>query len=551
MLLSTAAAPVPSDFSANLGYTVSGAVSYSGSQTGQIYLSLNPTSCGGGGTVGTSISSKGSFTIHGVPPGAYTLAAFMDNLGTGTPNASNATGSTAVTVSSSNYSGANVTLADPSLPVTITSSPTISGMSGFNNGFVAQYKAITSNSVEQPSSYTLQWSTDPNFALPTGVVGSHTFKANGTKADAWFLNGFSNGSTPYYFRAYGSSAGTATGPYSAIYGPVTIGPSTSGISVSGTVTFSQAAMGPLYVGFLSQTNGNFYAEYIGSPASAQFYSILAPADTYEFFAILDQNNDGLIDAGDVQDATDNGNGSSNTVVISAPGPASESLTLPTGSATAAVQTQHYNSISSGGSSQGYDLNFQISGLVKLPVAVQLTSGPNLFNPIDIAACNGGSNSCGQGFQIGFGIGTTAPNVGDTYNFNVTYSDTTTGTLSAAVTGVVNAFATNLTPQTGTSSSTMPMFSWAYPANASSYVYSFSLCCSNNGDIWDIPGDNSNANGFTSAQIPLAQIPWNSDPTGGGSLPSVGSLSPNTNYSWQIQVQDSNGNSAQTQVQYQP
>jgi hypothetical protein len=539
-------------FSANVGYTVSGTVTYPppGAQSGQIYLSLNPTGCGGGGTVGTSISSPGAFTIHGVPPGSYTLAASMDNLGIGSPNGSNPTGSTAVTVTSSNYSGANVALADPPSPVTITTAPSIQGMSGFNTGFVAQYKAITINGVEQPSSYTLQWSTDPNFALPAGVVGSHTFVANGTKADAWFFGGLTNGSV-YYFRAYGSSAGTpAGGPYSSIYGPVTIGAPSGGISVSGTVSFSQAPSGPMYVGFLSQTNGNFYAEYIASPVSAQFYSLQAPADTYEFFAILDQNKDGLIDTGDVQDATDNGS-SSQTVVLTGPGPATESLTLPTGNATATVQTDHYNSISQSGSGQGYGLSFQIRGLLKRPVAVQLTSGPNLFNPIDIGACSGGSSSCGQGFQINFGIGSTAPNVGDTYNFNVTYSDTTTGTLSTAVTGVLNAFVTNPQPQTGTSSSTMPTFSWTYPANPGNYVYSFSLCCSTNGDIWDIPGNNSNSNGFTNTQIPLGQIPWNTDPTGGGSLPSLGSLSNTTNYSWQIQAQDSNGNSAQTQVQYQP
>ena len=499
-------------FSANLGYTVSGTVSYSGSQTGQIYLSLNPTSCGGGGTVGTSIPSKGAFTIHGVPPGSYTLAAFMDNLGTATPNASNPAGSTSVTVSSSNYSGAGVALAR-----------SIAGhhhLGSHDHGNVGVQqrprRAIQGNHQQwRGAGLVVHAGVEHHAVSVHGVVGSHTFTANGTKADAWFLNGFTDTSV-YYFRAYGSSAGTAVGPYSAIYGPLTIGASTSGNSVLGSVTFSQTPTGPLYVGFLSQTNGNFYAEYIGSPRSSQLYSILVPSDTYEFFAILDQNNDGLIDAGDIQDATDSG-GNSQTVVIS--GPASASLTLPTGYATATVQTQNYQSIVSGVTSQNYSLNLQIDGLVKLPVAVQLTSGPNLINPIDIAACNGGSNSCGHGFQINFGTGTTAPSVGDTYSFSVTYSDTTTGTLSAAVTGVVSAFATNLAPQTGTSSSTTPTFSWTYPANASNYVYFFDLCCSTNGDIWDIPGNNSNANGFTSAQIPLGQIPWNTDPTGGGSLPS--------------------------------
>jgi hypothetical protein len=531
-------------FNANLGYTVSGSVAYSGTQTGQIYLALNPTSCGGGGTVGTSISSKGSFTIHGVPPGGYTLQVFMDNLGIGSPNASNPAGSTAVSVASANLTGQNVTLADPGT-VTITSAPTIQGASGFNTGAVAQYKAITSNNVEQASSYTLQWSTDPAFGT---ITGSKTFKANGTKADAWFFNGLANTTTlPTYFRAYGTSSGTAIGPYSNIYGPVTIGAPTGGNLVTGSVTFSQTPAGAMYVGFLSQTNGNFYAEYFASPVSAQAYSIQVPSDSYNFFAILDQNNDGLIDTGDIQDATDSGNGSQAATVISAP-TSNLGLTLPTVNASAAVTTAHYNSITQSGSSQSYNLNLQIRGSVKQPVAVQLTSGPNLINPIDIALCGGSGSSCGQGFQISFSIGTTAPGVGDTYTFNLTYSDGTTGTLTASVTAVLNAFATSLSPQTGTSTSVTPTFTWTDPLNASNYVYSFSLCCSTNGDIWDIPGQNSNANGFSSS---TTSIVWGTDPTGGGSTPSISSLVLGTTYTWQIQVQDSNGNSAQTQVQYQP
>jgi hypothetical protein len=210
-----------------------------------------------------------------------------------------------------------------------------------------------------------------------------------------------------------------------------------------------------------------------------------------------------------------------------------------------VTTQNYNSIYPGGSGQGYNLNFQISGIVKQPVAVTLTSGPNLINPVDIATC---SSSCGNGSQINFSLGTTAPNIGDTYTFSVIYSDLTTGTVTASVTGVLNAFATGLSPQTGTGTSVTPTFSWSDPANASNYSYTFSLCCSNGTDIWDIPGQNSNANGFSSS---ISSIPWNTDPTGGGSAPSVSSLTLGTVYTWSIQVQDSNGNSASTQVQYQP
>src|SRR5205807_2301360 len=113
---------------------------------------------------------------------------------------------------------------------------------------------------------------------------------------------------------------------------------------------------------------------------------------------------------------------------------------------------------------------------------------------------------------------------------------------------LNAFATSLDPQIGISVSTTPTFTWTDPINASSYTYQFNMNDSNGNTIWQIPGSNSNSNGFTSS---TTSITWGTDPTGGGSTPSIGSLTLGTNYSWQIQVQDNNGNSAVTQVQYQP
>jgi hypothetical protein len=56
------------------------------------------------------------------------------------------------------------------------------------------------------------------------------------------------------------------------------------------------------------------------------------------------------------------------------------------------------------------------------------------------------------------------------------------------------------------------------------------------------------NGFSNA---ITSLTWGVDPTGGGSTPTLSSLSTSTTYNWQIQLQDSNGNSATTQVQYQP
>ena len=65
-------------------------------------------------------------------------------------------------------------------------------------------------------------------------------------------------------------------------------------------------------------------------------------------------------------------------------------------------------------------------------------------------------------------------------------------------------------------------------------------------IWQIPGSNSNSNGFSSS---ITSITWGTDPTGDSTnTPSVGSLTTGTTYNWQIQVQDASGNSAQ-QIEY--
>ena len=528
-------------FRVALGYTVSGTVAYTGTQAGQIYVSLNPANTCGSGFPGTSISAKGAFTIRGVAPGTYTLQAVMDNLGHGSVNAANPAGSTSgVTLAAANLTSQSVTLADPAT-VTLSAAPKLSSVNAFNTGVLAQYKAITNSSgVEMATSYTLQWSTTASFAT---VAGSKTFPADGTHQNVWIANGLTDGSI-YYFRAYGTSTGTAVSSYSSTVGPITIGAPTGGNTVSGAVSFTGTATGPLLVGFVDQNTGTVYGQYIATPANLQAYSVQVPnGSNYFFFGIIDQNNNGIIDAGDISNADQN----QAVTVISGP-TANQNLTLPSAAGIATVSTQNFQSTSSSGSSQSYSLYFQINGLLKLPVAVTLASGPNLISPVDIAVCGGSNNTCGKGFQIGFNINTSVPNVGDNYIFNVTYSDGTTGSLTATVTAVLNAFATNLAPQTGGSVSTTPTFTWTDPINASSYIYQFYMSDSNGNTIWQIPGTNGKSNGFNSS---TTSITWGTDPTGGGSTPSVGSLTLGTNYNWQIQVQDSNGNSTVMQVQYQP
>ncbi len=519
------------------GYDVSGTVSYGGAKTGRIYLSLNNSNCSGGGTQGVSISAAGTYTIRAVPPGTYTLSSFMDIQGNSIQNAAGPSGSASVTVGSADVSAANVTLVDPAT-VTLTSAPNLQSVSGFNSGVIAQYSAIKNNGVESAASYTLQWSTTSSF---TAIAGSQTFPANGTHTDLWLVNGLVDGSV-YYFRAYGTSAGTPVSPYSSTVGPVTVGAPSTGSTVSGSVTFSGASTGPMYVGVYNQYTSAVYLQYIPTPVSSQAYSVVVPNSAtavYEPVAIVDQNSNGVLDAGDLN------NVETNSALISITGATTnQNITLPTGNSIAAVTTSHY-------SSGTYGFNVQVNQGVKLPVAVTLLSssnsdGANVAGPMDIALCSQNSG-CGRGYQIGFNLGTTAPSVGDTYFLSVTYSDTTTETLTASVTAVLSNFATSLAPTTGSSVSTTPTFTWAAPvcAACSSYVYQFSINSTNGGPIWQVPG---NANGLPYSTTSLV---WGTDPTDGGNSPSPTSLTLGTAYTWSVTVVDTNNNQAITQAAYTP
>jgi hypothetical protein len=551
------------NFSAALGYNVSGTASYTGLQTGQIYLTLYAENCGGqnNGSLGTSISTKGAYTIHGVPPGTYTLRAFMDpsTLGKGVVNAASpsgvATGSN-VFVTSANVSGADVTLTDPAKVTLGTSTPVLQGGGGFNIGAMLAYNPITitdtnGNSIETATSYTLQWSTTPAFTV---VAGSKTFPAVGSQTGPWMLNTTSSPSLTsggsFYFRAFGTSAGTAQSNYSNVVGPYTISAPnpTGGNAVSGAVTFTGVTpSGPLGVGFFDQSTGNFYGEGFANPVSAQAYTIQVPnGSNYFFVGILDQNNDGAIDAGDLQNITKQ----QHNTVTTISGPTTNlNLTLPTGSATTTVNTA--GTKSSNGTS--YTLGFQVNGLLKLPVAVSLSSstnadGANVITPMDISVCavvNNNTCSGGSGFVYYVNSG-VVPAVGDSYTFAITYSDATTANLTAAVTGVMNAFAT-LTSPTGTSSTDTPTFTWTDPTSASSYTYQFQLTPQGSGQtIWQIPNNNGTLTSSTTS------IPWitsGNDVTGNPNVPSVSALTSGTGYTWQISVVDTNGNSDTTQTNF--
>jgi hypothetical protein len=224
----------------------------------------------------------------------------------------------------------------------------------------------------------------------------------------------------------------------------------------------------------------------------------------------------------------------------------QDLTLDTPAGKATVTTQHVMSTNEDGSVvETYSLNFQVNEGNKLPVSVRLMSGPHVLHPVDLGKCM----DCGNNqFQYNVDTYRDLPAVGDAYDLLVNYSDGTSETLTAKITGLLDAFATDLSPSATSDTSLTPTFAWTDPANASSYQYSFYMNDNQGNTIWQLPGNNSQSNGFSSS---ITSITWGADPTGGNNLPRVNSLTTGTTYYWQIQVMDANGNSSQQRTYYKP
>lgn len=546
------------NFQAELGYTVSGTVSYTGSETGQIYVELNNSSCGPSN--GTSISAPGAFSIHGVLPGNYSLSAWMDPLGFGSPNASDPTGSGAnLAVENGNLSNQAITLTNPAA-ITLSSAPSLSTASGFVEGVALNYKpnttTINNNEVESATSYNVQWSIDSSFTSP---AGSTSFPATGTNgAETWILNaanvsGLALGDK-YYFRAQGVNA-TSTSSWSSPVGPVTIAAPTAANTVTGQVTWTGTATGPLYVGFFSQSLNQVWMTQVGSkttpPTSPSNFSVQVPSGTdYYFFGLIDQSNSGVFAPGDPT----NTNGDNGPPVVNISGNTTENLTLPsTGSLVIVPVSYSQNTNIDGSVSSSYNLTLRVYSANLNPVAATLESGPNIINPVDIpkcADCGGGEISYNPSFPSG-----ATPKVGDTYSFLVTYSNKTTATMTAPITGwnggstlVGASDAATLISPAGTDVGKTPNFNWTYPADSTGVYYNFSINDSNYNSIWGIPPQNSNTNGFTSSQI-TPPLLWGVDPTDSSNTPSPSALSTGSLYSWNIYAQDNYGNSASSSVTF--
>ncbi len=507
-------------------YSISGTVGYIGSTTGWVYINVQNN--GGGSTMyGTSISSTAtSFTIHCVPSGNYVLSAWLDNIGTGTRHDSNPTGtSTAFSITSTDVLGISFSLSDPG-PITLSTSSGLMAYAFSGTAIVVWNEIQDSNGIEIPDSYNVYWNTT---GTPCSTAGGGVTSVVANTMGVFLQSGLTNG-TIYYYSVQGVVGGSA-GPCSSVY-PVTHTASSGNYTVSGTITSNVAPTWPLYIAIGSGGHNGapvFYGlESIPSPSISQSYSISGiPNGTYSLFIIEDINNDGSINIGDITSGI-NGNGATITVNN---GNMAQDISLTGAHAFASVTTQNI-----AGAYTGYNLNANIGVGMKLPVGVELISGPNVAVPVDIG--NTGTNGGMRIFYGEFNL-TNTPSVGDTYTFALTYADATAENLNASVTGVLDSFAVATYP-TATDDGdgiTQPTFTWNAPASPPSpYTYELWIQPNNGGNyIWDIT-------------IPSGQtsIVYNSD----GSA-SQSSLTLGTTYNWSINVVDSYGNSANYQTQWKP
>jgi hypothetical protein len=569
--VATSSNTTPQDFTeipVVASYTISGTVGYTGSHTtgNTIIRVYQSGGCSGNcnlkaqtGFIGVPSSGGTQYTVRGLQPtgtnpgqpASYIVTAEIDTLGNGYQNLSNPVGSiSGVTLPSANAVNVNFSVSDPLTAPTPTAPCSTSGnalsiapQSGFA---VAQCKIPQDvNGVEIAESYKIYAATDTAF---TQNLVTQTYPAHGTHDNVFIMGNLTNG-LAYYFKMTAlvpAHTPPESGP-SNIFGPVTIGPSSTGSTVSGTVTFPGTVPSgvPLYAGVYG--NNGIYAVRILSPVTGLTYTIPGVANgTYQNFAIIDMNKNGIIDVGDITDVS--GNSNPPTITVTAPGPTTGNIVLANPTTTLKVSTSHQQYSPSIGNPDNYNVNFGVTWGSKRPIAITLFSGPNVSVPFDLVTDQ--NNNGGQSPAF---LQVAVPAVGDTYHFQVTFSDgTTTPDMTASITAVLNSFAQNLamnTPVNSTSTSfppaNDPMLNWSAPATlptALPYTYSVGIY-SVNGSAnvnWNYYGGN-NSNGIAST---TNNIMFNVDNNA-----SVTSLPTTTNFQWWVTVQDANGNSAQYTTTY--
>jgi hypothetical protein len=443
---------------------VTGIVTYSGSKTGTVYVILADDD-GSAGIVGTSttlVNGQAPFTLRGITArGDFRVRAFIDTMGSGMYHqAVDPFGSVSVTVGNAGLTGVVVPAANSQWNQWLSlATPTLNRVVAGDESVIITYTpAWDFNGNDECKDYRLYWSDTPNVS-GSNNIGSMLLVANAPRMAV--VRGLTNGQALYFTMTCPDAL--LLGGYAPEIGPVTVGTTAGGFSLSGAVN-SPALPGsivpPLYVLALSQTGTGGTFTRVSAPAGSQAYTLTGlAAGTYSLYAFRDIGGDGKLTP------TDPGNFFTPATVVVSANQNAPALEVRADNAIATVTTGHLNEMGS----HSYSLFFRVRANLKRPVLARLASGPKVAMPYDLPLNETG----GARHEVRLPLAGIVPAAGDAYAIAVTYSDGTSETLTASVSALLP------TPEIVTPAllaNQTPTFQWnpLSPAPATSYTYSLRL-----------------------------------------------------------------------------
>jgi hypothetical protein len=435
--------------------------------------------------------------------------------------------------------GVAVTLNDPTTVGNVSTAPTMVVSPAIDKGVIVYYKPIMVAGVEQAVQYNLNWSSITAGGGDTDCMASHPTYGGGLSlagGDAFWedsakiivLDGSDNNTNSKFYSTVGSHGGDGTtysfcmqgingadGTGAWTFQHVTLAaPPTSSPAGTSTLTVQYRtpvkAAGPVYAGCYDPVGNMLYVHTDESKAAAgtktyTVYGIPSSVTGCNIVAAMDQNNAGFITpldpfAGSPYAAVgDIYNLGRNTTVTplnvgGTTSPALLDLTPYASNSSATLTTQHNLDPAS---VESYSLNFDVRSLLRLPVAVELTSGSNVLQPMDFAP---GCQSCGQGeFNFTVGMDDQAP--GGSYKLAIADESTakapTTDTPTLTVSNVVNTFAS---PGSASGGGT-PTFTWS-PATGSYASQQVTVWNASGNVVWQSSSLSTSASSVTLTGTPL-------------------------------------------------
>lgn len=509
--------------------TISGSITNTTAKSGRLYVVVDHQTYGSTG-YGTSIADVTAgetvaYQLRGVRSGTYVVRAFLDTRGTGFPYGESPIGMltpVVIPADDATVTGQNFSLADQ--PQQTLNAPELEAIPLDNGVLLFWDVAPNGYDIEIASHYNVYWSTTPNPG-PANTTGGGSKLNIPSHNDGHAFIPLNDGGV-YYFAVVAvlSSATNYPLPPSVTAAPVTIGPGISGPTahtVSLTLNFDAAPGAPLLVVVESDSEQWLGGAYIASPTQTQLITIPGvPDGSYELYLILDKNSNGIYDTGDVNFTE---------LEWRAPLINMAGADINLGSRNMTVSRNLESSLSTERNLQSpwvyYGLNFQFYKQVKRP-AHFVVSGTQLTTT-DL-----GVNSWGEFWS--YHPVPSAPNVGDEYTVTVTYTDGTTESFDLSVSNVLTVNPTPTHPiGTTAPEGVAPWFSWNSLSGLPNTPILYRM--------W-VQQTNASGDNLFEAILPpdRTSVAYSGDP-----------LQVGTQYSWAIEMVDSQGNRAVSWSSFTP